>query len=196
MVGKKKSEITDYMMWSKAVTRYAKIFIFGICILVVLFAVGLNVLDKTSVVFLASTIAILIWCGSAYLILRKMLTAKESLRTATRNVERPEITNPLFKELFDEYEFNQLEGFTQNIFFHAWKLTCVDDYNSIISLCFTKKQHEISIDLSEKEVSIIIDEETDSPVELVMNMHDFNSLDELFNTITAACRDSLSKKDQ
>ena len=84
MVGKKKSEITDYMMWSKAVTRYAKIFIFGICILVVSFAVGLIVLDKTSVVFLASTIAIVIWCGSAYLILRKMLKAKESLRTAAR----------------------------------------------------------------------------------------------------------------
>ncbi len=196
MAGKQKPEITEYLMWSKAVTRYAKMFIIGICLLIVPFVVGLNVLDKTPVIFLASTIAIVIWCGSAYLILKKMLKAKESLRAAARNVERPEITSPLFKELFDEYEFNQLEGLTQNIFFHTWKLTCVDDYNSIISLCFTKKQHEISIDLSEKEVSIIIDEETDSPVELVMNMQDFNSLDELFNAITAACRNSLSKKDQ
>ena len=196
MADKQKPEMTEYQMWSKAVTRYAKIVIIGTCLLIVSFVVGLNVLDKTPVIFLASTIAIVMWSGSACLILRKMLKAKESLRAAARNVERPEITNPLFMDLFDEYEFNQLEGLTQNIFFHTWKLTYVDDYHSTISLCFTKKQHEIAIDLSETDVSIIIDEETDSPVELVMNMQDFNSLDELFNAITAACRDSLSKKDQ
>ena len=193
MENNRKTGRNEYKSWSETVVRYSKTFIAGICILGVALAVAIKILDITAVVFWVSIIAIVIWCGSAFLVLKKMQQKEKTLRAAAKT-ERPEISNPLFKELFDEYEYNQLEGFTQNIFFHTWKLTCIDDYNNIISLCFTKKQHEIAIDLSENDISIIIDEETDSPVELVMNMHDFNSIDEVLNTITAACRYYFSKK--
>ena len=123
MGGKKDPERTEYLKWPKSVTRFAKIFV-----------VGLKVLDMTSVVFWISLIAIFIWCGCGFLILHKKMKEKEVLRASARNSVRLEITDPLFKEIFDEYEFNQLEGFTQNIFVHSWKLTCADDYNNIISL--------------------------------------------------------------
>ena len=196
MGGKKDPERTEYLKWPTSVTRFAKIFVVGICILAVPFVVGLKVLDMTSVVFWISLIAIFIWCGCGFLILHKKMKEKEVLRASARNSVRLEITDPLFKEIFDEYEFNQLEGFTQNIFFHSWKLTCADDYNNIISLGFCKKQHEIMIDLSEEKISIIVDEETDTPTELVLNMKDFVSVEEVFNTITAVCREAISKIDK
>ncbi len=196
MDGKKDPERTEYLKWSKSVTRFAKIFVVGICILTVPFVVGLKVLDMTSAVFWLSLIAFFIWSGCGFLILHKKVKEKEVLRASARNSVRPEITDPLFKEIIDEYEFNQLEGFTQNIFFHSWKLTCADDYNNVISLGFCKKQHEIMIDLSEEEISIIVDEETDTPTELVLNMKDFVSVEEVFNTITAVCQESVSKIDK
>ena len=196
METKNNSSITEYPAWSKTVMRYSVVFIGVTWILVVAFVVGLNVLDKTPAFFWAPLIAIVIWCGSGYLVLRKMLKKKESLRAAVRKVECPTIANPLFKELFNEYQFNQLEGFTQNVFFRTWKLTDIDDFNDIISLCFSKKQHEIAIDISESEISIIIDEETDTPAKIEMDMHNFNSIEEIFNTTTAVCRDTISKMDK
>ena len=144
---------------------------------------------------MASLIAILLWCCCGYLILHKKRKEIESQRASTQKVDRPEITDPLFRELYDEYAFNQLEGFTQNTFFHTWT-TFTDDHNNVISLCFRKNRHEIQIDFSETEISITIDEETDSPFELVLKTQDFKNLDEVFNAITAICREAISGMDK
>lgn len=188
----RKTGRTDYQTWSKAAVRCSQIFIAGACVLGAAFVVGLKVLDTTAVLFWASIIAGVIWCFGGYLVLMKMQREEKALRAKASKTERPEISSPLFKELYDEYEYNQLDGLTKNTFFHTWKLANIEDYHHIISLTFTKKHHEIAIDLSEAEISIIIDEETDSPDEFTMNLQDFHCLDEMFHAITEACRDSAA----
>ena len=137
-----KTERTAYQKLTKAAILFALISIIGMCILVIAFVMIFEYTDAPPQMVWPVIIAGEVCGGGVLLTSHVFEQKKRNLRIAAGKTERPEISNPLFKELFDEYEFSQLEEFTHNMFFRKWKLTAINDHDNTITLCFKRKQHE------------------------------------------------------
>ena len=185
---------SGYQKRSKKVVSLSVVFIAGMVILSAAFIVGINILESCSLVFWISGVSVIAWGIIFYFILQHMVNAEKKMREEARTSDLPEITNPLFKEILNGYRYNRLEEFTKNIFFRTWKLQDSGDYNNAIDLIFTRGQREIAIDISNDEVSIIIDEETDDPIEIVLDMDDFDSAEDVLNRISRECWSAVKQK--
>ena len=75
------------------------------------------------------------------------------------------------------------------VFFSSWKRTQSEDEYQNINLVFTKRGHEISIDLSDDGASIIIDEEgADVYVEFGWDDDTMKTAYDVYPRITEECK--------
>ena len=104
------------------------------------------------------------------------------------NEQKP-ITHAVFQNLLEEYADNQLEPLYGNEFFGSWKLTQSNDDCQNIDLVFTKRGHEISLDISDEGVSILFDEEMgDTCVEFGWDDDTMKTAYDVYPRITEECR--------
>ena len=141
---------------------------------------------------LAVVIAVLI--GVAWFWYKKRLfrrldaEAKDSKALIYESEQKP-ITHAVFQDLVEEYEDNQLEPLYGNEFFNSWKITGGDSYFQHINFIFTKRGHEISMDISDEGVSILFDEEMgDTCVEFGWDDDTMKTAYDVYPRITEECR--------
>lgn len=104
-------------------------------------------------------------------------------------------SNPLFIELVDEYQNNGLELFVDSIKPIGWKLSEVDYYNNIITIIFTKKGHEIYVEIDNDEISICFDEESDDiTYNKALTSANFADPGEIIAYIRETCKEYLRKQ--
>ena len=104
-------------------------------------------------------------------------------------------SNPLFIELVDEYQRNRLELFVDSIKPTGWKLSEIVYYNYVINIIFTKKGHEIYIEIDNDEISICFDEESDDiTYNKDLTSENFANPGEIIAYIRETCKEYLRKQ--
>ena len=84
----------------------------------------------------------------------------------------------LFAEVYDAYRY---DGFEFNLTYE--KLDFVEYHNNSIDIGLQKNKHEFLIEIDENFISIIVDEETDSPIEKEIPLSSIASIEQLYTTI-------------
>lgn len=194
-----KTNQKKYERWARLSACVSMALGIGIIPLGIGFFHGIHVIEEKPNVFWGFFAALIAWCalGSiVVVVLRKK--GKQLKKTAGINMLK-EVRNPIFKELLAAYELDELERLTKNSFFQTWRLASDDlgtteDGGLVLFLCFSKKQHEIILEFSEKWVSIIVDEESSSDGEpTALSMEHDRTLEELLSAVTDVCQKELGK---
>ena len=180
----------EYQSLAKAAIRFGIVCVAVTSALLTALFVWLFNFDISNAYFAVLLIVTIIWCVCVFIVLGIIRKKQDALRKEVVSDYSSDM-NPIFRDLLIGYRFNRLEQLTKNYFFQTWELTDTGEHNNTITICFYKKGHDISIVFTESETSIIIDEETDAPVETVLSMQDFKSTDDLFDTVTVICADSV-----
>ena len=84
----------------------------------------------------------------------------------------------LFAEIYDAYRY---DGFKFNLTYE--KLDVVEYHNNSIDISLQKNKHEFLIEIDESFISIIIYEETDSPIEKEIPLSTIATVEQLYTTI-------------
>ena len=84
----------------------------------------------------------------------------------------------LFKKIYDAYKY---DGFEMNLTYD--RLHHMDYYNNSIDIFFRYKMHEIEIEMDANGAYVVIDEETDNPIEKAISYDDIESIEDLYVTI-------------
>ena len=123
---------------------------------------SLLVLDTVAIIFIVSKIT-------------KKRTAYLQLLQDERNTI---VRTGLFKKIYDAY--NQ-DGFEFNLTYD--KLLFEEYHNNSIDIGILKNNHEFLIEIDEKAISIIVDEEDDHPVETEILLLNIATMEQLYLTI-------------
>jgi hypothetical protein len=96
----------------------------------------------------------------------------------------------LFKEIWDDYEYNQFEGyFDDPSSIYKVKIDFIDDHNNTIDVVLLYKKHEFIIQFDEESIQIIADEETDTPKEKILLLSELHNTEEVFFQIKSFISD-------
>lgn len=183
----------EYKQWTAKVVSRTKVFNLlllliaaTLCFSVVLF--GLN-----SFLSIASIVVFVLLCIVWLFYLSYMVRIEHALKIKAYGAEERIITNPIFQEIYEEFQYDRFEGMIHKGFFEKWKLESLDEHNQVIDIIYTNKEHEISLTISNDEVSILIDEETDDPTIKTIPLDDerYMNLYVLFEDIADFCKDAL-----
>jgi len=131
----------------------------------------------------------LVWFWYSVRKSRRMNAEIKEIKTQLYGNDQKPITHAVFQNLLEEYADNQLEPLYGNEFFGSWKLTQSNDDCQNIDLVFTKRGHEISLDISDEGVSILFDEEAgDTIVEFGWDDDTMKTAYDVYPRITEECR--------
>ncbi len=98
----------------------------------------------------------------------------EQLRNERDNIVR----SGIWGDVYDEYKH---DGFEFNLMFD--KLLFSEYENNTIELCLRKNGHEFTIVIDETAVSIIADDETESPAEAEAPLTEFTATEQIYTFI-------------
>lgn len=85
--------------------------------------------------------------------------------------------NGLFGELWEEFEYNQFEGLTDG------KMTYAATGGESIELNILRNKREYIIEIDSKALYMIVDEETNTPIEKEIPLYEFTDIGEVFVAI-------------
>ncbi len=84
----------------------------------------------------------------------------------------------LFKQIYDEY---LQDGFEFNLSFD--KLLFQEYYNNALDIGIMKNHHEFLIEIDEQQMTIIVDEETETSLSAEFILSDISTIDEFYSII-------------
>ena len=186
----------EYKQWTKKIESRTKAF--GWLLLVVAATLCFSAVrfGLNSFLSIASIVVFVLLCIGWLFYLNYMVRIEHALKIKAYGTEEKKITNPIFQEIYEEFHYDRFEGMIHKGFFEKWKLSSLDDDNQVIDIIYTNKEHEISLTISNEEVSIIIDEETDEPIMQTVPLDDerYMNLYVLFEDIAEFCKNALQAK--
>ena len=187
---------TEYKQWTKKIESRTKAF--GWLLLVVAATLCFSAVrfGLNSFLSIASIVVFVLLCIGWLFYLNYMVRIEHELKIKAYGTVEKKITNPIFQEIYEEFHYDRFEGMIHKGFFEKWKLASLDDDNQVIDIIYTNKEHEISLTISNEEVSIIIDEETDAPIMQNIPLDDerYMNLYVLFEDIAEFCKNALQAK--
>lgn len=154
-----------------------------------LFIAGGLLWKLSKIIIVAAVLIGAIWFWYSVLVYRRMNAEIKRIKVLLFGNEEKTIKNAAFQDLLEEYAFNQLEPLYGNDFFRRWKLTQSNDDCQNIDLVFTKRGHEISMDISDDGISILFDEEcADICVEFGWEDDSLKDAYDVYKRITEECQ--------
>ena len=188
-----KYDVSEYQKMSQRSIGWARAFLITASVIGGVICVAIAAGGSRSPITLLSILALVLLFVVRYFQVRQLAKAEQELRTTIYGAEANEITNPIFQELYEEFRYDQFEGVLNQGFFEKWKVTWADEHNQLIDLIYTKKEHEIAITISNDEVSILVDEETDNPTMQTIPLDDekWRDIYVLFDAIAEICKHAL-----
>ena len=188
-----KYDVSEYQKLNQRSARWAGAFLVTAAVIGGVICVAIAAVGLRSSFTLLAILAFVLLFVARYFQVKQHAKAEEALRVKIYGVEKMEITNPIFRELYEEFHYDQFEGVLKQGFFENWKVTWVDEHNQLIDLIYTKQEHEIAITISNNEVSIMIDEETDNPTmqDIPLDDEKWKDVYVLFSAITVICKQAL-----
>lgn len=119
----------------------------------------LLMIDTVVIIFVASKIT------------NKRTTYLQKLQNERNGIKR----TGLFKEVYDAHRH---DGFEFSLIYD--KLLYEEYHNNAIDIGVLKNNHEFSIVIDEKTISMIVDEETEQPIEEEIPIADISTMDQIY----------------
>lgn len=170
-------EQEEYLCFDKHRQVANRIILILFVALLVCVAVSWHLANITLVPALVITGIFLAYSVVAYFYI-KNTKKKHDLLYAEAYGASVEVThNGLFGELWEEFEYNQFEGLTDG------RVTYAATSGESIELNILRKKREYIIEIDSKALYMIVDEETDTPIEKEIPLSEFTDMGEVFTTI-------------
>ena len=91
--------------------------------------------------------------------------------------EKDIVRTGLFGEIWEEFEWNQFEGLADG------KIVFAETHNNTIELEIIRHKHEFNITIDSEAVYMVMDDETDNPVEKEMPLSKIIDVGQVFAII-------------
>ena len=127
--------------------------------------------------FLISLGFLAVWFVVLCIIVSRLNSQRIKLCEAAYGKEEDPVCSGLFGELWEEYEWNQFEGLIDG------RITFSEAHNGIIELEITRHKHDFHITVDQDAVYMVMDEETDTPLEKVIPLSELMELGQVFSDI-------------
>lgn len=183
----------EYKRWTAKVVSRTKVFNLLLLLIAATLCFSVVLFGLKSFLSIASIVVFVLLCIGWLFYLSYMVRIEHALKIKAYGAEERIITNPIFREIYEEFQYDRFEGMIHKGFFEKWKIESLDEHNQVIDIIYTNKEHEISLTISNDEVSIIIDEETDEPIIQTIPLDDerYMNLYVLFEDIAEFCKKAL-----
>jgi len=186
----------EYKRWTAKVVSRTKVFNLLLLLIAATLCFSVVLFGLKSFLSAASIVVFVLLCIGWLFYLSYMVRIEHALKIKAYGTEERIITNPIFREIYEEFQYDRFEGMIHKGFFEKWKIESLDEHNQVIDIIYTNKEHEISLTISNDEVSIYIDEETDEPIMQTIPLDDerYMNLYVLFEDIAEFCKNALQAK--
>lgn len=169
----------DYTIYSNKVTAITRILCVIACVLLVMLFVAIKVSESWLIVL--SALLIVAYIATTSIMIRSMKHKLYQLKEKVYGKQKSYSRIGLFKEIWDEYEYDSLEGWTGSFdCFHKTKLINIDNYNNSIDIYLSVGKHEFLIEIDEVGIHLICDEETDFCKEKELLYTDYSDIESIY----------------
>jgi hypothetical protein len=177
--------VRRYRAYYEKVSVSSKITTCILCVLICCVIIAIKIYDVLPWLFWLCVFLLLLFIALMIIIgkiqSKKLFVLKEEAFGIHGEYER----TGLFKEIWDEYEYNQFEGMFE--FSHYYKnknkITYIDDYNNIIHIVLKRKRHEFDIQFYESGIVITAGEGGNCSKQKVIGYDDLPDVGEAFYQI-------------
>lgn len=154
-----------------------KIMITFLIVILVCFVTAFRMVDKDPTPLLLYTGILVAYAIITIFVCRYLVRKHEELFIAAYGNDSAIIHTGLFGEIWQEFEWNQFEGLTDG------KVVFVEKHNNTIELEIVRNKHEFDITIDKDAVYMVMDDETDMPVEKEIPLAEMADLGQVFTAI-------------
>ena len=154
-----------------------KIMITFLIVILVCFVTAFRMVDKDPTPLLLCTGILVAYAIITIFVCRYLVRKHEEFFIAAYGNDSAIIHTGLFGEIWEEFEWNQFEGLTDG------KVVFAEKHNNTIELEIVRNKHEFDIMIDKDTVYMVMDEETDAPVEKEVALDEITDLGQAFKVI-------------
>ncbi|MBQ4101696.1 MAG: hypothetical protein IJC85_02280 [Oscillospiraceae bacterium] len=173
----KRPEQTKTEMEYKRFDKISKIVFYPLSILTIA-SIILFVLVKSDELKLLFSLFLLFDTIAIILVASKINNKRNAFLQLLKEEREGIVRTGLFEEIYNAYKY---DGFEFNLIYD--KLLFEEYYNNIIEIGVQKDDHEFFIMIDEKAISIIVDEETDCPIEKEIPLSNIATMEQVYSVI-------------
>jgi len=176
-----KSKQTDAQINYKKFDKASKIIITLILLVglaaLTSFLISMIYIEDNLIPVLASVGALAVWFVVLCAVASKLNSKRLILYEAAYGKEKDIVRTGLFGEIWEEFEWNQFEGLTEG------KIVFAETHCNTIELEIIRHKHEFNITIDSEAVYMVMDDETDNPVEKEMPLYKITDVGQVFTII-------------
>lgn len=176
-------EQKEFLCFDKRRQKVNKIMLILFVVLLICVVVSWHLANTSYIPALILTVAIISYSIFAVFFVKNTRKRHNLLYAAAYGNSDEVAHNGLFGELWEEFEYNQFEGLTDG------KVTYAATGNESIELTIQRKKREYIIEIDSRTLYMIVDEETNTPIEKEISLTEFADEGEVF----AAIREFVEK---
>ena len=141
------------------------------------FIISITYIDNNLVPVLLSVGVLALWFIVFCTVASKLNSKRLVLYEAAYGKEKDVVHTGLFGEIWEEFEWNQFEGLTDG------KVVFAETHNNTIELEIIRHKHEFNITIDKDAIYMVMDDETDAPVEKEIPLSDMTEIGQVFTVI-------------
>lgn len=126
------------------------------------------------ILVLVSVGVLLLWFAAMCAVVGGLNSKRLVLFEAAYGNEMELIHTGLFGEIWEEFERNQFEGLIDG------KVIFAETYNNTIEMSIVRHKHEFNITIDKEAVYMVMDDETDTPVEKEIPLSEMTGVGQVF----------------
>ncbi|MGN0334622.1 MAG: hypothetical protein ACI4DV_03005 [Lachnospiraceae bacterium] len=141
------------------------------------FLISIKCIKNNLIPVLISVGVLVLWFVVLCTIASRLNSKRIILYEAAYGKDNDFICSGLFGEIWEEFEWNQFEGLTDG------KVVFAEAHNNTIEIEIIRHKHEFNIEIDKDGVYMVMDEETDIPVEKEIPLVEMNEVGQVFTAI-------------
>ena len=141
------------------------------------FLISMIYIEDNLIPVLVSVATLAVWFVALCAVASKLNSKRLILYEAAYGKEKDIVRTGLFGEIWEEFEWNQFEGLADG------KIVFAETHNNTIELEIIRHKHEFNITIDSEAVYMVMDDETDNPVEKEMPLSKIIDVGQVFTII-------------
>lgn len=146
-------------------------------IVLVFFVIGMRFLDTNAIPIMIASSLLILWVIIVCIVAPKLNAKGLTLYEAAYGKDDEAIRTGLFDEIWKAFEWNRFEGMT------AGKVVFAEAHNNTIEMEIRHRHHEFDITIDKDAIYMVMDDETDAPVEKEVPLSDIHNIQHLYGIV-------------